>query len=157
MCIRDSTETAATWFRNKVRDDLTKMCGGEGTKLYEQCQRRSGMVHDSTQAMPAPGVPKKRQLGGGGGVNPQGEGKNQSELRKLRTLLAKTLLMVKLSLVVAMVAAVALSTSARCLQQLSKKTREVQIRPHMPMMMMKLVVQMNNKIAFSSDRLCRQA
>ena len=76
-------------------------------------------------------------------VNPQIR-KSQSELRKLRTLLAKTLLMVKLSLVVAMVAAVALSTSARCLQQLSKR-REVQIRPHMPMMM-KLVVQMN-KIA----------
>ena len=89
-------------------------------------------------------------------VNPQIR-KSQSELRKLRTLLAKTLLMVKLSLVVAMVAAaVALSTSAHCLQQLSKR-REVQIRPHMPMMMMKLIVQMNNKIAFSGDRLCRQA
>ena len=63
-CCIASTETAATWFRNKVRDDLMKMCGEEGTKLYEQCQRRSGMVHDSTQAMPAPVVPKKRPLGG---------------------------------------------------------------------------------------------
>ena len=78
-CCIASTETAATWFRNKVHDDLMKMCGEEGTKLYAQCQLWSGMVHDNTQAMPAPGVPKKRQLGGGGTGGAAGGGQHDGE------------------------------------------------------------------------------
>ena len=62
-CCIAPTETAATWIRNKVHDDMMKMCSEEGTKLYAQCQLWSGnFIADKT---PAPN--KRVQATGEGG------------------------------------------------------------------------------------------
>ena len=80
-CCIASTETSATWFRQKVHDDLIKMCSQEGTKLYAQCQLWAGL-DDGEEAKKKKDQPAQKrqktepsQNTGGGGERPNKRGK----------------------------------------------------------------------------------
>ena len=79
-CCIASTETSATWFRQKVHDDLIKMCSQEGTKLYTQCQIWAGMDGEEAKNNKGHPVQKRKktetsQNTGGGGERPKKHGK----------------------------------------------------------------------------------